>query len=162
MNCRPDVVVTASPTSPVNTGMNVTLQCSANDSTGSDLTYVWFQNDVQIQEALRPTLMLIGVGLEDEGIYICQVTNRVGSGVANTTVEVIGKVVGTIYYNMCLHEVCINVCICVCERDSEYTVTALMTTLLAIYCHIILSIYGMNEHSVQNHIFKLESILTCS
>ena len=76
--------------------MNVTLQCSANDSTGSDLTYVWFQNDVQIQEALRPTLMLIGVGPEDEGIYICQVTNRVGSGVANTTVEVIGKVVGTI------------------------------------------------------------------
>ena len=92
MNCAPTVDLMASFICPVNTGMNITMQCLARDPTGSGLTYVWLRNGFQIHQALSPTLMLVGVVPEDRGTYVCRVTNRVGQGFASTFLEVIGKV----------------------------------------------------------------------
>lgn len=107
--CDPaNVAVTASPIGPVSTGMNVTLNCSADDPTGSDLTYVWLRNGVRIHQVISPILTLIRVGPEDGGTYTCRVSNRVGLRVASATVEVIGKVVGSWY--MCMN-VYVHVCV---------------------------------------------------
>ena len=97
MNCAPTVALMTSLINPVSTGMNVTMQCLATDLTGSGLTYVWLQNGFQINQALSPTLKLIGVVPKDRGTYVCRVTNRVGQGFASTFLEVIGKV-----FNVCV------------------------------------------------------------
>lgn len=92
MNCAPNVALMTSLISPVNAGMNVTMQCLATDPTDSGLSYVWLRNSVKIDQALSPTLMLKGVVPEDRGTYVCRVSNRVGQGFAATFLEVIGKV----------------------------------------------------------------------
>ena len=92
VNCAPNVALMTSFICPVNTGMNITMQCLAKDPTGSGLTYVWLRNGFQINQALSPTLMLVGVVPEDRGTYVCRVTNRLGQGIASTFLEVIGKV----------------------------------------------------------------------
>ena len=97
MNCAPTVDLMTNLISPVNTGMNVTMQCLAKDPTDSGLRYVWLRNGVIIDQEQSPTLMLIGVTPEDRGTYGCRVTNRVGQGFASTFLEVIGKV-----FHVCL------------------------------------------------------------
>ena len=97
MNCAPTVDLMTNPVSPVNTGMNVTMQCLAKNPTDSSLTYVWLRNGVKINQPPSTTLMLVGVVPEDGGTYVCQVTNRVGPGFASTFLEVIGKV-----FSVCL------------------------------------------------------------
>ena len=92
-----NVAVTTSPPGPVSIGMNLTLQCSADDPTNSNLTYKWLMNGIQIRGEFSPTLILGVAGPEDGGTYTCRVSNRAGQGEANVIVEVIGE---------CLYHVC--------------------------------------------------------
>ena len=83
--------VRASPTGPVSIGTVLTLQCSAEDPTGSDLTYQWLRKGTLISGEVSPTLMVTVTGPQEGGTYTCRVRNRVGQGEANVTVEVIGE-----------------------------------------------------------------------
>ena len=85
------MTVTASPTGPVSIGTDLTLQCSAEDPTGSGLTYQWLKNGTLISGEPSPTLMVTVMGPKEGGIYTCRVSNRVGQGEASVTVEVIGE-----------------------------------------------------------------------
>ena len=92
MECGPtNVTVTASPTGPVSIGTDLTLQCLAEDPTGSGLTYQWLKNGTLISGELSPTFMVTVMGPQVGGIYTCRVSNRVGQGEASVTVEVIGE-----------------------------------------------------------------------
>ena len=92
MECGPaNVAVTASPTGPVSIGTDLTLECSAEDPTGSDLTYQWLRKGTLISGEVSPTLMVTVMGPQEGGTYTCRVRNRVGQGEANVTVEVIGE-----------------------------------------------------------------------
>ena len=92
MECGPaNVTVTASPTGPVSIGTDLTFQCSAEDPTGSGLTYQWLKNGTLISGEFSPTLMVTVTGPEEGGTYTCRVSNRVGQGEASVTVEVIGE-----------------------------------------------------------------------
>ena len=92
MECGPaNVTVTASPTGPVSFGTDLTLQCLAEDPTGSGLTYQWLKNGTLISGEVSPTLMVTVMGPEEGGTYTCPVSNRVGQGEASITVEVIGE-----------------------------------------------------------------------
>ena len=92
MECGPaNVTVTHSPTGPVSIGTDLTLQCSAEDPTGSGLTYQWLRKGTLISGELSPTLMVTVMEPEEEGTYTCRVRNRVGQGEASVTVKVIGE-----------------------------------------------------------------------
>ena len=92
MECGPaNVTVTASPTGPVSIGTDLTLQCSAEDPTGSGLTYQWLKNGTLISGEVPSTLMVTVTGAKEGGTYTCRVSNRVGQGEASVTVEVIGE-----------------------------------------------------------------------
>ena len=135
MNCAPTVDLMTSFICPVNTGMNITMQCLARDPTGSGLTYVWLRNGFQIHQALSPTLMLVGVVPEDRGTYVCQVTNRVGQGFASTFLEVIGKAAWSGYISF---NVCVWMCPCVWEY-MYWCIRSLTLTAIMHAWHILLN-----------------------
>ena len=92
MGCGPaNVTVTASPTGPVSIGTDLTLECSAEDPTGSGLTYQWLKNDTLISGELSSTLMVTVTGPEEGGTYTCRVKNRMGKIKTSVKVKVIGK-----------------------------------------------------------------------
>ena len=125
VNCAPTVTLMTSLINPVNTGMNVTMQCLAKNPTGSGLTYVWLHNGFQIHQALSPTLMLIGVTPKDRGTYVCRVTNRVGQGFASTFLDVIGKV----------FHVCVWMSSCVWDRVGGFGLFMNKYCYDIDYCH---------------------------
>ena len=99
VECGPsNVFVTRSPIGPIEHGENLTLTCSAHDPTRSGLIYQWFKDGNVIPGKSLPTLMLSEVGLNNEGVYTCRVSNRVGEGKANDSILVIGELVE------CCHE----------------------------------------------------------
>ena len=90
----------------VNNGSNVTFNCVSFSY--APVTYTWLKNgeillddDVNIiistdsdedNNNYTTTLMILDVQLSDNGVYVCNVTNREGTTLSNAaTLSVIGK-----------------------------------------------------------------------
>ena len=90
----------------VNNGSNVTFNCVSFSY--ASVTYIWLRNgtlldddDVNIiistdsdedYNNYTTTLMILDVQLSDNGVYVCNVTNREGTTLSNgATLSAIGK-----------------------------------------------------------------------
>lgn len=73
-----NVTITPNPNEPLASGDAVTLQCSALDPTGSDLSFQWFKDDHPIPGQSSFALVFDAVEQSDAGTYTCQVSNRLG------------------------------------------------------------------------------------
>ena len=84
---------------PVVPGDNVTLNCSATGDT--PLTYQWTMegSDTTINTDTSTGILTLTNFMEDQfGTYMCNVSNILGDGVSNITIEQAGKQTGT--YNL--------------------------------------------------------------
>ena len=90
----------------VNNGLNVTFNCVSFSY--APVTYTWLKNGVTLLDddvnivistdndednnMYTTTLMILDVQLSDDGVYVCNATNREGITFSNVTIlSVLGK-----------------------------------------------------------------------
>ena len=121
---------------PLVNGEAVTLQCFAEDPTGSGLSFQWFKDDLMISGQSSSALMLSAVGQNETGRYTCQVSCRLGTrevmfdhflsiqGAYNTPYSHVYKICGLM--KPYIHQRCY-----VCNNQLLYTYSVLTHTFSA-------------------------------
>ena len=77
-------------------GSVASLQCGVSHDVNVNITWKWYQDNVELTASDRitieqdGTLKILGVFSEDNGLYKCQVISAGGNDERNTTLTVIG------------------------------------------------------------------------
>ncbi|XP_047398424.1 sialoadhesin isoform X1 [Sciurus carolinensis] len=71
--------VKVSPAGSILENQTVTLSCGTPKEAPSELRYAWYKNNILLEEAQSPTLLLPSVTRADTGFYFCEVHNTQGS-----------------------------------------------------------------------------------